>query len=139
MTAPRGLHLKTFTLILIMVSVAPLGDMFLGKGMKRIPPMASWAPADVFHFFFSAFTSGTIWVGIGLLLTFFVAYLLVLSWADYSFVLPASSISNLIIALLAYFVLHETITPTRWAGVALICLGVFIVGRTPPRTTEHGS
>jgi drug/metabolite transporter (DMT)-like permease len=139
MTAPQGLLLKTFTLIVIMVSVAPLGDMFLGKGMKRIPPMASWAPADVFRFFFSAFTSGTIWLGIGLLLTFFVAYLLVLSWADYSYVLPASSISSLIIALLARFVLHEAITPIRWTGVALICLGVFIVGRTPPRTTEPGS
>jgi drug/metabolite transporter (DMT)-like permease len=139
MTAPQGLLLKTFTLIVIMVSVAPLGDMFLGKGMKRIPPMASWAPADVFRFFFSAFTSGTIWLGIGLLLTFFVAYLLVLSWADYSYVLPASSISSLIIALLARFVLHEVITPIRWTGVALICLGVFIVGRTPPRTTEQGS
>lgn len=138
MTQEHGLHLKTFTLILIMVSVAPLGDTFLSKGMKRIPPMASWAPADVFHFFLRAFTSGTIWLGIGLLLTFFVAYLLVLSWADYTYVLPASSISNLLIALLAYFVLHETITPTRWAGVALICLGVFIVGRTHLRTTEHG-
>ena len=49
MTSPQGLHLKTFTLILIMVSVAPLGDMFLGKGMKRVPPMASWAPADTPH------------------------------------------------------------------------------------------
>jgi drug/metabolite transporter (DMT)-like permease len=137
MTARHGLHLKTFTLILIMVSVAPLGDMFLGKGMKRIPPMASWAPSDVFHFFFRAFTSGTIWLGIGLLLTFFVAYLLVLSWADYTYVLPASSISNLLIALLAYFVLHETITPTRWCGVAFICLGVFVVGRTHLRTTGH--
>jgi drug/metabolite transporter (DMT)-like permease len=136
MTAPQRLHLKTFALILIMISVAPLGDTFLGKGMKRIPAMASWAPADVFHFFFSAFTSGTIWLGIGLLLTFFVSYLLVLSWADYSYVLPASSLSTLIIALLAYFFLHETITPVRWAGVALICLGVFVVGRTQPRTTE---
>jgi drug/metabolite transporter (DMT)-like permease len=139
MTAPQGLHLKTFTLILIMVSVAPLGDMFLGKGMKIIPPMASWSPADVFHFFFRAFTSGTVWLGIGLLLAFFVSYLLVLSWADYSYVLPASSISSLIIALLAKFVLNETITPTRWVGVALICVGVFVVGRTPPRTTEPGS
>jgi drug/metabolite transporter (DMT)-like permease len=139
MTASQGLHLKTFALIVIMISVAPLGDMFLGKGMKRIPPMASWAPGDVFDFFFRAFTSGTIWLGIGLLLTFFVAYLLVLSWADYSYVLPASSISSLIIALLAKFVLHETITPIRWAGVALICLGVFVVGRTPPRTTEPES
>jgi drug/metabolite transporter (DMT)-like permease len=138
MTAPQGLHLKTSALILIMVSVAPLGDTFLGKGMKQIHPMAGWAPADVFHFFYSAFTSGTIWLGIGLLLTFFIAYLLVLSWADYSYVLPASSITSLLIALLAHFVLHETITPTRWAGVAFICVGVFAVGRTPPRTTEPG-
>jgi drug/metabolite transporter (DMT)-like permease len=138
MTASQGLHLKTFTLILFMVSVAPLGDTFLGKGMKRIPPMAGWSPSDVFHFFFRAFTSGTIWLGIGLLLAFFVAYLVVLSWADYSYVLPASSISSLIIALLAHFVLHETVSPIRWVGVAFICVGVFVVGRTHPRTTEHG-
>jgi drug/metabolite transporter (DMT)-like permease len=139
MKSESGLHLKTSILILIMVSVAPLGDTFLGKGMKRIPPMASWAPADVFHFFFSAFTSGTIWIGIGLLLAFFVAYLLVLSWADYTYVLPASSISSLLIALLAHFYLHEEVRPIRWAGVALICAGVFMVGHTQPRTTERES
>lgn len=137
MKSSPGLHLKTFILILFMVSVAPLGDTFLGKGMKRIPPMASWAPGDVFHFFFSAFTSATVWLGIGLLIAFFIAYLVVLSWADYSYVLPASSISSLLIALLAHFVLHEAVSPTRWAGVGLICLGVFVVGETPPRTTEQ--
>jgi drug/metabolite transporter (DMT)-like permease len=136
MTSQDGLHLKTLTLIVIMVSVAPLGDMFLGKGMKRISPMASWAPADLFRFFFQAFTSPTIWIGIGLLLTFFIAYMIVLSWADYSYVLPASSISILVVALLGYFVLHEVVKPTRWVGVAIICLGVFTVGHTPPRTTE---
>jgi uncharacterized membrane protein len=136
MTSQYGLHLKTLVLILIMVSVAPLGDTFLGKGMKLIPPMASWAPADVFHFFFAAFTSGTIWIGIALLLTFFIAYLLVLSWADYSYVLPASSISSLLIALLAHFVLHEQVRPVRWVGVSLICAGVFIVGQTHPSTTQ---
>jgi len=41
-----------------------------------------------------------------------------------------------LIALLAFFVLHETITPTRWVGVAVISLGVFVVGHTHPRTTE---
>jgi drug/metabolite transporter (DMT)-like permease len=139
MTAPQGLHLKTFVLILIMVSVAPLGDTFLGMGMKRIPPMVSWAPGDVFRFFFSAFTSGTIWLGIGLLLAFFVAYLLVLSWADYSYVQPASSASYVLIALLAHFILREGISPTRWAGVLVICLGVFVVGHTHPQTPEHHS
>ncbi len=62
MTSAQGLHLKTIALIVIMLAVAPLGDTFLGKGMKRIPPMASWAPSDLFRFFFHAFTSGTIWI-----------------------------------------------------------------------------
>jgi len=136
MTSSQGLHFKTVVLIVIMVSVAPLGDMFLRKGMEQVGAMPGWAPSELFHFFFAAFTSSTIWIGIGLLLAFFVAYLLVLSWADYSYVLPASSISTLVVALLAHFLLHETVRPMRWAGVALVCLGVFVVGHTQPRTTE---
>jgi len=137
MTSSQGLHLKTAVLIVIMVSVAPLGDIFLRKGMEQVGAMPGWMPGELFRFFFAAFTSGTVWIGIGLLLAFFVAYMLVLSWADYSYVLPASSISTLVVALLARFVLHETVRPLRWAGVALICMGVFVVGRTQPRTTER--
>lgn len=139
MTSQYGLHLKTFVLILIMVSVAPLGNTYLGKGMEHIPPRASWAPSDVFHFFFRAFTSATIWLGIGLLLTYFVAYLLVLSWADYSYVLPASSIAVFVTTLLGHLILHEDVRPIRWAGVSLICLGVFFVGYTHPSTTGRDS
>jgi uncharacterized membrane protein len=139
MTAPQGLHLKTSLLILIMISVAPLGDTFLGKGMKQVGSMSGWLPSELFHFFFRAFTNGTIWIAIGLLLAYFVAYLLVLSWADYSYVQPASSASYVLIALLAHFVLHETISPIRWLGVAVICTGVFVVGHTHPKTPEHHS
>lgn len=139
MKSLQGLHLKTSILILIMISVAPLGDMFLGMGMKQVGRMTSWAPADLFRFFFRAFTTGTVWAGIGLLLTFFVAYLVVLSWADYSYVQPASSASYAWIALLAHFVLREDISPLRWAGVAVICTGVFVVGHTHPQTPEHHS
>ncbi len=105
--------------------------------MKSIGAVASRPPADNFHFFLRAFTTGTIWLGIASLCVFFAAYILVLSWADYSYVQPASAMSYGLITLLAYFVLHEKITPTRWAGVLLICFGVFVVGRTEPRTTEH--
>ena len=139
MTSSQGLHLKTVILIFIMISVAPLGDTFLGKGMKIVGRMKSWAPADLFHFFFRAFTTGTVWLGIELLLAYFVAYILVLSWADYSYVQPASAASYVLIALLAHFVLHESISLTRWAGVVTICLGVFVVGHTHPQTPEHHS
>jgi drug/metabolite transporter (DMT)-like permease len=132
-----GLHFKTFVMILIIISVAPLGNTFLGKGMKVLPPMTSWDPVSLFHFFFRAMTSGSIWIGIGLLLSYFIAYLLVLSWADYSFVQPATSASSVVIALLAHFMLHEEVAPARWAGITLICLGVFAVGYTQPRSPEH--
>ncbi|HEY6332378.1 MAG TPA: hypothetical protein VI756_23840 [Blastocatellia bacterium] len=41
-----------------------------------------------------------------------------------------------VVALLGYLMLGESISLTRWLGIAVICLGVFVVGRTPPRTTE---
>lgn len=133
----KNLRPKTYAMILLMVILNPCGNIFLGKGMKRIGAMSSWAPSEVFRFFFRAFTTGTIWIGIGLLLAFFVAYLLVLSWADYTYVQPSSALANGLTALLALLVLHEVITPLRWVGVMLICLGVFVVGRTHPRTTEQ--
>jgi drug/metabolite transporter (DMT)-like permease len=139
MKSSEGLHFKTSVMILLMVLFGPLGDILLGKGMKRVPAMASWAPADVFHFFFAAFTSPTVWLGIGSLLTFFIAYMVVLSWADYTYVQPASALSYGLIAVLAYAVLHEVISPTRWAGVLMICFGVLVVGHTSPRTTPSAT
>jgi drug/metabolite transporter (DMT)-like permease len=136
MTSQYGLRAKTYILLLMMLLFGPLGDVLLGKGMERIPAMASWTPSDMFVFFSHAFTSSTVWTGIGSLTAFFIAYILVLSWADYSYVQPASALSYGLVALMAFLVLHEKITPTRWAGVLLICLGVFAVGHTSPRTTD---
>ena len=79
--------------------------------------------------------SGYIWLGIACLLGFFTAHMLLLTWADYSYVQPASSLSYVSIATLSYFVLGEAISPLRWLGVAVICVGVFVVGRTSPSTT----
>jgi drug/metabolite transporter (DMT)-like permease len=137
MTSSARLRLKTYLLILMMIIFGPSGDVLLGKGMKRVGGLQSWEPAQILHFFGRAFASGFVWLGIGSLLTFFVAYLLVLSWADYSYVQPASALAYGVVALLSYFALGEVIKPLRWAGVIVICLGVFIVGHTHPNSTEH--
>lgn len=133
----RNLHGKTFVLILLMVVFGPLGDVFLSKGMKRVGPVQDWSLSSLSHRFVQVFSSGYIWLGIGSLLAFFVCYLLVLSWADYSFVQPASAVSYGIVALLGFLVLGEVVTSGRWIGVLVICLGVFLVSHTPPRTTEE--
>jgi drug/metabolite transporter (DMT)-like permease len=136
MKPSSGLHLKTYLLILLMVIFGPLGNVLLGKGMKRIGAASIGTPAAALDLVSRVVTSGTIWLGIGSLITVFVAYMLVLSWADYSYVQPASSVAYAVVALLAHFVLREVITPTRWMGVVIICAGVLVVGYTPPRTTE---
>jgi drug/metabolite transporter (DMT)-like permease len=123
-------------MILIMIVFGPLGNVLLAKGMKNVGSAAHWTPSELSHIIASVFTSGYIWLGIASLLTFFVAYMLILSWADFSYVQPASSIALLVVALLGYFYLGERISPLHWAGIAVICLGVFVVGNTPPRTTE---
>lgn len=138
MTSPAGLRFKTYLLILIMVIFGPVGDVLLREGMRRTGKLTTWAPAGIFHFFIRAFTSGTIWLGIGSLIVFFVAYMLVLSWADFSYVQPASTLSYAVVALMGYFFLGEIVTATQWAGVGVICLGVFVVGQTHPRTTGPG-
>jgi uncharacterized membrane protein len=137
MTPGSGLHLKTFFLLLIMVIFGPLGDVVLSKGMKDLGEIPNWSPAELARLFVAIFTSGMIWLGIVCLIGFFIAYTLVLSWADYSFVQPASSFSYGVVALLGHFALGEAITPLRWAGILVICCGVLIVGHTPPRTTDH--
>jgi drug/metabolite transporter (DMT)-like permease len=136
MKSSASLHFKTFLLISLMVIFGPLGNVLLGKGMKRIGDVSMATPAEALGVLSRILTSGTIWLGIGSLISFFVAYMLVLSWADYSYVQPASSVAYAMVALLAHFMLREVVTPIRWMGVLVICLGVLVVGYTPPRTTE---
>jgi uncharacterized membrane protein len=135
MKSSSGLHFKTILLILLMVIFGPLGNVLLGKGMKRVGAVTIRTFPDLLHVLYQIFSSGVIWLGIGSLIMFFVAYMLVLSWADYSYVQPASSFAYGVVALLGHFLLHETVTPTRWLGVLIICVGVFVVGNTHPRTT----
>jgi uncharacterized membrane protein len=136
MNSPKPLHFKTFLMILVMVIAGPLGNVLLGKGMKQVGKVAAWPPNAFFHLGMRIFSSGTIWLGVASLITFFLAYMLVLSWADYSYVQPASSFAYAVVALLGYLLLGEAVSPLRWAGIAVICLGVFVVGRTNPQSSE---
>ena len=120
-----------------MIFAGPLGNVLLGRGMKGIGELAVWPPVALLHTGTKILGSETIWLGIASLITFFVAYMLALSWADYSFVQPASSLAYGVVALLGYLMLGERVTPLRWLGIAVICLGVFVVGRTEPQTTPQ--
>jgi drug/metabolite transporter (DMT)-like permease len=120
-------------MVLAFVSVsAPLGDTFLDVGMKRIGPVSLAHFTTLFHAVSTPWVAG----GIVLLIGFFASYLTALSWADLTFVLPATSFGNVIVALLARFWRHEQISLSRWAGIFLITAAVGFVTRGPS-LTEH--
>ena len=107
-------HFKTYIAIFLMVIFGPLGNMMLGKGMKQIGPVSSASPQQFAHVLLLVVQSPAIWLGIASLFAFFVTYMLVLSWADYSYVQPASSVAYIVVALLGRFVLGEAVNPIGW-------------------------
>ncbi len=124
------MNTRKYFLLLGVACFGPLGDVALSRGMKDVGAISL---DNLPRLFAAIFTP---WVGIGivLLLAFLAAYMTALSWADLTFVLPASAIGYILMALLAKFFLHETVTPMRWIGIVLITLGVGFVTSGPEKT-----
>ena len=106
------------------------GDVLLKRGMQDVGAI------NLHHPFTLIAALGNPWVltGIVCLIGFFAAYLSALSWADLSYVLPATALGYVVVALLAKYFLHENVTLTRWLGILLIVCGVSWVTRGPALT-----
>jgi uncharacterized membrane protein len=138
MATERRLRIKTLVMVLAMVVCANAGDLMLKRGMTQNGAV-QLTSAGVAHAFRLTVTNGRIWAGIFFLTGFMVSYMTVLSWADYSYVMPAGAFGYALLTLMAVLFLHESVSPRRWVGVVLICVGVLLVGQTKPRTTGVAS
>jgi drug/metabolite transporter (DMT)-like permease len=129
MAAQRLSPHQYVTLGLVALS-APLGDTCLSRGMTALPAVSLSHPATLIAAVF------TPWIGLGivLLIGFFASYLTALSWADLTFVLPATAFGNVIVAILARFWLNEAISWQRWLGVVLITVAVGFIAHGPSLT-----
>lgn len=120
---------------LVLAGVAllgPIGDSLLSRGMKQIGGLS------LHHLSGIILSVLNPWVALGilLLLGFFASYMTALSWADLTYVLPATSLGYVLLALIAKFLLHEEISLTRWLGILLISAGVGFVA-SGPSSTHH--
>jgi drug/metabolite transporter (DMT)-like permease len=109
---------------------APLGDTCLSRGMTSLSPISLAHPLSLVSAVFTPWIAA----GIALLIGFFASYLTALSWADLTYVLPATAFGNVIVALLSKYWLHESISWQRWAGIVLITVGVGFVAHGPSLT-----
>lgn len=122
--------LRKYLILVAVVVFGSCGDVCLGRGMKDFGAvtLANWTGV------FTALLNPWVLLGIMLLILFFGSYLTALSWADLTYVLPATAISYVVMALLAKFLLHEHVSVSRWLGIALVTAGVGFVATGPERT-----
>jgi len=108
------------------------GDALLSRGMKQSGSI------DVHHLgdLFSVISNPYVLLGIVALLAFMWSYMTALSFADLSFVMPATAASYVLMTLLSIFWLHEHVGQGRWSGILFIVIGVGLVAGEPWRTGD---
>jgi drug/metabolite transporter (DMT)-like permease len=123
----------TFWKYLVLAGViffGSVGDALLSHGMRQVGSITLGNLAAVIF----AILNPWVALGIFFLLGFFAAYMTALSWADLTYVLPATSLGYVLLTLIAKFFLHEQVSVMRWLGILLISAGVGFVTRGPALT-----
>ena len=126
------MNYKKYLVLLAVTCFGATGDALLKRGMN------DFGPIDPRHLMHVVAALGNPWVlaGILCLIGFFASYLTALSWADLSYVLPATALGYVVLTLLGKYFLHENVSATRWLGVVLISCGVGWVTRGPALTAR---
>lgn len=133
------MSLRKYLVLAGVAIFAVTGDSLVSSGMKQVGAVALNHLPNIILVVFHP----QIALGILFLLAFFACYMAALSWADLTYVLPTTSVSFILLTLVAKFILHENVSLTRWLGVVLISVGIGLVSQGPvltpqPRRTQAG-
>jgi len=124
--------MKLIAMILLSVGLAAVAQLALKHGMNvvndRLAPARFGLDAASLR---AVVLQPFVWGGLALFGISAIVWLAVLSRASLSFAYPFASLTYVLILLFDAFVLDETVPPLRWAGVACIAFGIFLVSRTP--------
>jgi drug/metabolite transporter (DMT)-like permease len=121
---------RSWGLILVAVVLAVGGQLFLKQGMNRVGPLeaaAFWTrPVETL-----ARLASRVEVVAGMVLYAFsaAAWLVVLSQMDLSYAYPLLALMYVLVPLASRLFLGEQIPPSRWAGIVVVCAGVYLVSR----------
>jgi drug/metabolite transporter (DMT)-like permease len=133
---PRTIERKGMRMLLIFILVsvvlAAVAQLTLKHGMTQVTnhgavPLDLKDPVGTFKRIVS---TPAVWGGLALFAASAAAWLIVLSRASLSFAYPFVALTYALILVFDRFVLGESVSPLRWAGVALIMAGIILVSRT---------
>jgi len=119
--------MKTTLMLAIVILTGALGDVCIAKGMRRVGAISTVRLRALATLGTRVLCNGAFLLGLLCMASSFFAFLALLSWADLSFIVPATSLSFIVATLGAKWFLQERITRLRWIGTLLVCLGVALL------------
>lgn len=120
---------KSILLILISISIAVGGQILLKIGMNRIGNIAVNSMSSLGHLFLGVLKSPMVLVGLFMYVISAAIWLIVISAVDLSFAYPFIGLTYVLILIVSKFILKESVNPIRWAGAAIITIGVVVISR----------
>lgn len=122
--------LKTLIVMLLAITAGAVGDIFLTQGMKSSGDLSTMGLRQIIDTVIKALTNWRLILGTAMQAVYFGLWLAVLSWEDLSVALPMQALSYIVVAFLAQWYLGEQVSPMRWAGISLVCVGVVMITKS---------
>ncbi len=119
--------LKVFIAMTIAAAAAAVGQIFVRQGMQQVGALDQYAPLALMGYFGQALLNPYVVIGTLLNGVFYFLFLAALSWTDVTVVLPMTALEFGMAAILAVVLLNEVVPTMRWAGIALVIVGVFLI------------
>ena len=126
-TSPRS-SLISAGLLIVSVVLATSGQLTLKAAMNSIGRIGTAQVADAGQTIVKAMKEPLLWIGLALFGVSAVFWLVVLSRVNLSVAYPLVGVSYIVIVGLSRFIFNEHVPTLRWMGVALIALGIALVG-----------
>jgi drug/metabolite transporter (DMT)-like permease len=116
-------------LVLILVTSTTIGDVARSRGMKKHGEVREFHPGAIGNALRSLARNKWVILSTAAMAVSFFSFIRLVSIAPLSFAVPVSAATLIPETLLARVFLRERVDWRRWAGAALIALGVVLISR----------
>ncbi len=120
---------NSILLILLSISIAVCGQILLKIGINRIDIGGLSGLGTLKQLFTGVIKSPLVLTGLFLYFISAAIWIVILSAVDLSFAYPFIGLTYVLVLTLSKLILKEDVSIIRWAGAAIITIGVIVMSR----------
>lgn len=119
--------MKTWLALLVLILTDCVGSICFVQGMRQVGEVKRMHLPELLRLVRRALCNPSLWLGVFNMAISFFMLISLLSWADISFVIPATALTEPLNLLASRYILKEQVSPLRWFSIIFICLGVALI------------